>query len=514
MLSFPPFRLDLDSERLWRHDEELHLRRKPFAILRYLVQNPQRLVTHGEIVESVWGKIAMSESLLRTHVRDLRQVLGAGIVETVVGRGYRFTANLNHVAADYARDGVDDGEHLEGRFLVGRDDELDSLRAALSTVSERRRTAVFVTGEAGIGKTTLVDHFLDLTSARMPILVGRGACIEHHGSGQAYLPALDMVGALCRGRGGERATDILSKYAPTWLSQLPGIVRSDRLETLQRRAAGATRARMLRELAEALEALSVDVPVVLVFEDMHWIDASTAELLAILCRRREPARFLVVGTYRPAEMVQGHPLSRVVGELVAHRLASAVELYDFDGDDLDGYLAKRFRGHRFSAELATTLLHSTGGNPMLLTTLTDELEAQGVLRCGDDGWLLTASVEEVAAHRPDGVLRMIDAQVARLGTIEQQIIEAASIVGMTFTTGLVAYALDADPDAIDSCCETLANKRKLLRYLGTETWPDGTLQSRYAFGQALFRHAALGRAQSVTIRHLHRRIAERLRAGT
>src|ERR1700739_3687854 len=89
LLSFPPFRLDLDAERLWRDDKEVPLRRKPFAILRYLVQNPQRLGLQAEIVEAVWGKIAMSESLLRTHVHDLRGVLGEGVVETVVGRGYR-----------------------------------------------------------------------------------------------------------------------------------------------------------------------------------------------------------------------------------------------------------------------------------------------------------------------------------------------------------------------------------------------------------------------------------------
>ncbi len=67
MLSFPPFRLDLDNERLWKDGEELRLRRKPFAILRHLARHPQRLVTHEEIVEAVWGKFAMSESLLRTH---------------------------------------------------------------------------------------------------------------------------------------------------------------------------------------------------------------------------------------------------------------------------------------------------------------------------------------------------------------------------------------------------------------------------------------------------------------
>jgi DNA-binding winged helix-turn-helix (wHTH) protein len=100
VLSVPPFRLDLAEERLWKGERELRLRRKPFAILRYLAQNPRRLITHSEITEAVWGKIAMSESLLRTHVHDLRRVIGEEIIETVVGRGYRLVANMIHVEDD------------------------------------------------------------------------------------------------------------------------------------------------------------------------------------------------------------------------------------------------------------------------------------------------------------------------------------------------------------------------------------------------------------------------------
>jgi DNA-binding winged helix-turn-helix (wHTH) protein len=95
VLSFPPFRLDLVEERLWKGNREVRLRRKPFAILRFLAQNPRRLVTQGEIVDAVWGRnVAMSESLLRTHMRDLRHALGEAVIETVVGRGYRFVANM------------------------------------------------------------------------------------------------------------------------------------------------------------------------------------------------------------------------------------------------------------------------------------------------------------------------------------------------------------------------------------------------------------------------------------
>ena len=97
VFSFPPFRLDMADERLWKNGRELHVRPKPFAILCYLAQHPRRLVTQSEIVDAVWEKRAMSESLLRTHVRDLRSVLGEDVIETVVGRGYRFLSDVSEI---------------------------------------------------------------------------------------------------------------------------------------------------------------------------------------------------------------------------------------------------------------------------------------------------------------------------------------------------------------------------------------------------------------------------------
>src|SRR5882672_4325791 len=88
---FGPFRFDVRDQRLFRDSTEIELRRKPFVILRYLTAHPQRLVTRDELVEAVWGKnIAISESLLRTHLSHVRRALGEGVLETAVGRGYRF----------------------------------------------------------------------------------------------------------------------------------------------------------------------------------------------------------------------------------------------------------------------------------------------------------------------------------------------------------------------------------------------------------------------------------------
>jgi DNA-binding winged helix-turn-helix (wHTH) protein len=504
MLSFPPFQLDLDGERLWKNGEEAHLRRKPFAILRHLVQHPQRVVTHDELVLAVWGKIAMSESLLRTHLCDLRHVLGEGVVETVVGRGYRFRPQVKLLQPDGAQDIPDDlidaSTTGNGKVVVGRERELGALFSALRSAKGGGRSTVFVTGQAGSGKTTLVDVFLENAGACQQALVGYGACVEQFGTSEAYLPLLNAIGALCRGRSGDRVIDMFAKHAPAWLVQLPGFVPRERFHDLQRHAAGATPARLICELAEALEVLSVDVPVVLVLEDLQWSDPSMAALLAFLGSRRKPARLLIIGTYRPEEAARGHPVARVARELAAHRQASWVTLAALDSDTLGAYLARRYPGHAFPSQLADELEQSTGGNALFVTTLVDELEAQGLLRERHGQWELASTVQHVTTVRPDSIRRFIDAQIDRLSALEQRIIEIGGIAGMTFTAGVVADALDTDADSVDLACESLASEHGLLQCAGTESWPDGTVQSRYIFRHALLQDAARARSTATSAR--------------
>ena len=94
-------------------------------------------------------------------------------------------------------------------------------------------------------------------------------------------------------------------------SSFPALLSETSVEAVQRRAQGASAERMLRELVEALEALTRDAPLVLLLEDLHWSDSATIDLLGMLARRREPARLLVLGTYRPADVAgAAHPLRR------------------------------------------------------------------------------------------------------------------------------------------------------------------------------------------------------------
>ncbi|HET9931612.1 MAG TPA: AAA family ATPase, partial [Polyangiaceae bacterium] len=246
MVVFPPFRLDSDQERLWKGDKQLVLRRKPFAILRYLAEHPKKLVTAEELLAHVWRGAVVSDSAMRSHLHELRQVLGEGVIETVIGRGYRFIAELSDEAVpapEAPRAAVIDP------LVVGRDTELETLRRAFEVARGGRRQVCFVTGKAGIGKSTLVRTFLAGLDPST-VIVARGACFEQHGTPEPYVAIIEAVTTLARSPRGPQALAVLVRYAPTFVAQAPHLVSDEQLVEITRRAAGSSESRQLRELAE------------------------------------------------------------------------------------------------------------------------------------------------------------------------------------------------------------------------------------------------------------------------
>src|SRR5262249_11806275 len=147
--------------------------------------------------------------------------------------------------------------------------------------SSGQRQVIFVTGEPGIGKTTLVDVFQQ-QAARVPNLwLARGQSIEGFGSKEVFYPILEAMGSLLRGAVDDSLVQTLEKQAPTWLAQFPFAVKPEQREWLRQEIQGSTQGRMVRELCEALEVLTAQVPMVLVLEDLHWADGSTVDLISV-----------------------------------------------------------------------------------------------------------------------------------------------------------------------------------------------------------------------------------------
>ena len=331
---FDAFRLDPRDARLWRGADVLPLHPKSFAVLCCLVTQAGQLVTKDALLAAVWPETAVSEAVLTVAIRQLRQVLGdrartPRLIETVHGRGYRFIAPVAVAEPSAVRPPTAGTSHLPQRatfsrseLFVGREDELAQLHQWFTMALEGTRQVVCITGAAGIGKTALVDTFVAQVSAMEALWVGHGQCLEPYGPGEPYLPVLEALGRLCRGAEGAPCLAVLRQYAPSWLVQMPALLPPADRAALQQTTAGVTQPRMLRELTEALDRLTAERPLLLILEDLQWSDVSTLEWLTAVARRRDPARLLILGTYRPVDaIVRAHPIRTVMMDLKQHQQA-------------------------------------------------------------------------------------------------------------------------------------------------------------------------------------------------
>src|SRR5215203_5151446 len=257
-LLFGPFRLDPQKKQLWRGDTMLELRSMAVSVLQVLVEHAGEVLAKEQLLRIVW-KGYISPTVLKVCISEIREALedektAPRYIETVGRAGYRFISTQEQVREPLAL--ADEGDRVE--YIVGRQQEVAHLEEWFGKVRRGARQIVFVTGEAGIGKTTLVDLFLARIRNTNRIRIGRGQCLEQYGEGEPYLPILEAFGRLCREPGMENLLPLLSQYAPTWLVQMPAVFNNAELANLQQRAQGATRPRMLREMAEALGAITVD----------------------------------------------------------------------------------------------------------------------------------------------------------------------------------------------------------------------------------------------------------------
>jgi DNA-binding winged helix-turn-helix (wHTH) protein/predicted ATPase len=552
---FGPFCLVREPLRLWRGRHEVKLQPRPLAVLLYLVEHAEAVVSRKELLQAVWQGTVVTPTALQVCVRAVRQALGdeastPRYIATVGREGYRFIApltatqpvvshQLSVVSSDKTKKEPQQlgTEHQKLETpLVGRDAELTQLHTLLGKALTGERQLVFITGEAGIGKTTLVDAFLQSLESRVQpqaskgqgltstvqtldprrqtldsgLWLGRGQCLEHYGEGEAYLPVLEAVGQLCQHPDGTDFLAALRRYAPTWLLHLPGVVEPTEWEALARQGAGATQGQMLREMAEALEAVSAMRGVILVFEDLHVSDPSTVELLAYLAQRR--ARLLIIGTYRPVEVaVHDHPLRGRVHELLARGYGQSLALELLTAVEVEVYLRKRLGASVLPATLASQIWQRTDGNALFVVTTVEYLLQQGGLTAEAGQWRLEGDL--AASGVPDTLQHLIAKQLDGLSIEQQRILEVASVAGATFTAASVAAGVQTTLEAVDEVCEGLAQRGQLIEDRGLVTWPDGMMSGQYGFRHTLYQEALYQRLGTGRRARVHLAIGTREEAG-
>jgi DNA-binding winged helix-turn-helix (wHTH) protein/predicted ATPase len=508
---FAPFRLEAESGRFWNGTRELAIRPKTLAVLRHLTEHAGRLVTVADVAHAVWADSHGSALLVKGCVRELRKLLGDDptaprYIETMGRRGYRFIAPIDAVSPTSAWAWA--SSHPDSTF-VGRRIELGQLGSWLDVSCTGTRQIVFVSGEPGIGKTTLARHFLASAVAVHDLRVARGQCIALYGLGEPYLPVLQALATLCRGPGGDRALDVLGRYAPTWLAQMTPLLSTADRERLLARVAGTNRERMLHEMCDAVEAFAAERPFILWLDDLQWSDPSTIDLMSSLALRTERARLLVLGTYRPVEVVvSGHPLGAVRRTLLSSGHAHELALPALSGADVGRYLSLRFPANTFPPTLGPMLLDITDGNPLFLASLLDELVARRVLVEEGGTWALGGRVESLGEVFPPSLRHLIERQVESLPDGDQRILEAGSVAGHEFSAGALAAVLGLDADDVDERLQSLTHTANLVSPRGLDSPPGRATSGRHAFAHALHARVLYDRLSPARRAFLHRRLGE------
>jgi predicted ATPase/DNA-binding winged helix-turn-helix (wHTH) protein len=521
-IRFGPYLLDEANECLWRNGEAIPLRPKAYAVLRHLLAHPAVLVTKQQLLDAVWAETFVSDSVLKDSIRQLREALdddakSPQFIETAHRRGYRFIAPLHEepnqtrfAAVPQPAPGPRFTEETPPQNMLGRADNLAQLQSWFEKALSGQSQTIFVTGEAGIGKTTLVEAFLRDVSSKMEILVGRGQCLEQYGAGEAYLPVLDALSRLARDPSGELVVEQLRLLAPSWLVQLPRLVVGAELQTLREQTWQVTRERMLREIAETIEAITAKAPFILVLEDLHWSDYSTLDLISYMARRRNPASFMLIGTYRPVEVILNeHPLKGIKQELKMHRLAQELPLGYLNEECVVDFLNNRFPSNSFPDRLAGMIHRHTEGNPLFMVNVVEYLVDLNHIEKRDGNYVLALPPDEIELGVPENIRHLIEKHIERLSETEQRILEGASVVGMDCSAVAIAAGLDTDVVRVEEVCDCLARRHQFLLPAYLAELPDGTVTPRYRFIHALYLDVLYKRVAPTRRSQIHGRIGER-----
>ena len=386
------------------------------------------------------------------------------------------------------------------RHTVGREKAHAELHEALASVFAGKGLLVCLPGEPGMGKTTLVEDFLsDLRAGGPSCVIARGRCSERLAGTEAYLPWLEALDGLLRGADGqsrisafgtESIAQTTKRLAPTWYAQAMPLQPDD--SSVERLLAerAASQERMKREFGALLEEISDRRPLVLFFDDIHWADVSTIDLLAYLASKFDSMRVLVIATYRPSDLLLAkHPFLQVKPDLQARGLCREIELEFLSRSEIEKYLALEFPEHRFPAELPALIHSKTEGNPLFMADLVRYLRDRMVIAEEHGQWVLAQSLPSIERDLPESVRGMIERKIAQLSEEDRRLLVAASVEGYEFDSAIVAKALELDPADVEERLETLERVYALVRFVTEREFPGRVLTLRYRFVHVLYQNA-------------------------
>jgi predicted ATPase len=305
------------------------------------------------------------------------------------------------------------GRRVSSPEFVGRGEQLGVLSEAFELAVGGRSTTVLVGGDAGVGKTRLIEEFGAVARSKGALLA-TGVCVRTDGGGLPYAPAVGIVRDIIRQLDEHTAAQLVGSVA-----QGLGIGGIDNIVDSSGEALPAddfAKTRLFESILTLVTKLARTSPVVFVFEDLHWADSASAELLGYLVRNLTDTNAVLVVTYRAEELMRDHPLHGWLTELTRHPRVTPLKLHGLDRADTANLIAG-ILGQQPTWALVDAVFARSQGNPFFAEELTaarddpsPSPELQGVIlsRVEGGGTLLVGYAAERSRteRRRSSVLRM------------------------------------------------------------------------------------------------------------
>src|SRR5262249_7914646 len=230
-------------------------------------------------------------------------------------------------------------------------------------------------------------------------------------------------------------------------------------------------------------------------------------------RRRGPAKLLVLGTYRPADVIISQsPLKALKQDLVIHNLSEEVSLERLDEVDVAKYIRGKFVDKDFPAGFASLIYRRSGGNALFMVTILQDIVEKGLLAQVEGKWTLAAPIETVAQSVPETLDQLIDAQFQQLNALEQRVLRSASVAGERFSAWAVSTAAEIDSGEIEDVCDGLVAKLQFIKRSGFKEQANGEISAHYEFRHSLYREVLYRRLSEGARSKLHLLLAQRLKS--
>jgi serine/threonine protein kinase/predicted ATPase len=378
-----------------------------------------------------------------------------------------------------------------GSPVIAREADLAELSTSFQMATTNRGLVHVVIGEAGLGKTTLVEHFVrSLRAGRIKCRVGRGRCSERLAGTEAYLPFLEALESLVAGKDGVFVARELRQLAPTWHDLVnPAFSSGPTAIRTSPEARANSSEQMKRQLGSLFVELTRTAPLVLILEDVHWADASTVDLIAYLADRFDSLHLLLIVTYRPSDLlVARHLFLEVQRELQGHGTIRETRLRAFDRNDLVSYLATEFPEHRLPDDFVSLVHARTEGTPLFVVDLMRQLVNRGVVSQRDGSWSLDEDVESIEAELPQSIRSVIERTVDRLDEADRRLLVAASVQGAAFDSAVVAEAIQMDSAEVEERLDRLEKVHVIVRFVDERVLARRTPSLRYSFVHILYQN--------------------------